>query len=478
MPLIPTTPHARGALLRPFPYLSLVSHRDQKLLSEMCPKPIARFALDTSASFGGALNCGVYGHLQDAATDIIRHHGIGPLSKWVDDHIIIRILLEHLTAYNALRSEQRARILQRGGPHQSGGRLWYGGSTLPDGRTEEFDEDMVFPIRDLSSSSQRSANDARFSCNLDDINRISDILGIPWQLEKDIPFSTEFPFTGFLWNLSNKTVAIPDAKKSKYLAAITEWQGSPYITSRKFKNYASSGMGIAITIGNHWRAWRLLPNWHTDDRNIGWAEAVGFEFLTRTLIAARSCTDGLTPSHAVVYGDNKGIVEGWWNGRSCNPQINGVFKHVHAVLEAKHLLVHSRYVRSASNPADAPSHGHYPPTCLLIAPIPIPAELQLLVVDYDSPPHHTELKAAASTHSTRHRTKSRHDPSLEHHAERDFHSNRHALEFAITFHEWTNCLHFDVPLPPVNAVVGPPKPYSPGLTPFPSALRPHCPASQ
>ena len=48
-----------------------------------------------------------------------------------------------------------------------------------------------------------------------------------------------------------------------------------------FKAYsdASSGVGIGITIGDRWRAWRLLPGWKADGWEIGWAEAVGFEFL-------------------------------------------------------------------------------------------------------------------------------------------------------------------------------------------------------
>ena len=34
---------------------------------------------------------------------------------------------------------------------------------MPDGRPEEFDEDMLFPLRDLSSASPRFSNDAQFT---------------------------------------------------------------------------------------------------------------------------------------------------------------------------------------------------------------------------------------------------------------------------------------------------------------------------
>ena len=46
---------------------------------------------------------------------------------------------------------------------------------------------------------------------------------------------------------------------------------------------ASSGVGIGIVINGHWRAWRLLPGWDAEKRDIGWAEAVSFELLIQML---------------------------------------------------------------------------------------------------------------------------------------------------------------------------------------------------
>ena len=43
--------------------------------------------IDTCLAFGASPSAGVYGHIADAAAEIFRHHGIGPLNKWVDDHI-------------------------------------------------------------------------------------------------------------------------------------------------------------------------------------------------------------------------------------------------------------------------------------------------------------------------------------------------------------------------------------------------------
>jgi len=60
--------------------------------------------------------------------------------------------------------------------------------------------------------------------NPDYVDRLSQELGIPWETSKDIPFASEVPFIGFLWNLTDSSVSIPVRKKSKYLAAIVLWE--------------------------------------------------------------------------------------------------------------------------------------------------------------------------------------------------------------------------------------------------------------
>lgn len=106
------------------------------------------FAINTSNNFGLTSAGGCYGLLADTGTDIIRCEGIGPLSKWVDDHIFFRIKKEHLTNYNAHRQRQHQFITKNGGCQLIGSRIWYQGDTMEDGRAEEFDEDNSAPLRD------------------------------------------------------------------------------------------------------------------------------------------------------------------------------------------------------------------------------------------------------------------------------------------------------------------------------------------
>jgi hypothetical protein len=119
---------------------------------------------------------------------------------------------------------------------------------------------------------------------------------------------------------------------------------------------ASSGVGISVVIGERWRAWRLLPGWKSDGRDIGWAEAIGFEFLCEYVF------DGAPPgTHVRIWGDNTGVVEGWWRGRHRNEHVNDVFRRIADRCHDNQCGAITRYVASAQNPADDPSRGRYGP---------------------------------------------------------------------------------------------------------------------
>ena len=118
-----------------------------------------QFAVNVCNNFGLTSAGGVYGMVADAGADVFRAHGIGPLSKWVDDHIFFRIPRSHLPAYNAKRAEWHQEIQAQGGRRQEGSRLWYGGGTLPSGATQEFDEDCHATLWDLANTSPRTAGD-------------------------------------------------------------------------------------------------------------------------------------------------------------------------------------------------------------------------------------------------------------------------------------------------------------------------------
>lgn len=424
------------------------------------------FCLDTCASFGLSPGAGVYGSLADAGVDLFRSEGIGPISKWMDDHVFIRILLEYLAEYNRNRQHWAKQIQALGWQHD-GGRISYRGHALADGTVEEFDEDCVFPFADKSAHSDRSPEDRRYTYNFDDIDRFSARLCIPWELSKDTAFASVTTYIGFDWDLHNLTVTVGPKKKAKYLLAIEEWFARPthalqevqklygkllhtclvvppgraYLTgleamlstgstspfvphfppksvredlrwweqilskpvlSRPIPgpvtlrdmgafSDASSGIGIAIVINGRWRAWRLIPGWQRLDgeKDIGWAEALGFEFMVRSIVESDDASGQFQ-----TYGDNQGVVDGWRNGRSRNNAVNIVFRRIHAILSSTngHTGIRVSYVPSALNPADDPSRGIYASRALLLPPIALPDGLERFVVDATTPYTAIELQ--------------------------------------------------------------------------------------
>src|SRR5277367_4917932 len=95
--------------------------------------------------------------------------------------------------------------------------------SMPDGLPAEFDEDAAHPIRDFFHLPDHSLFDSPFTYCDADVDDISGQLGIPWEPSKTIPFSYVVPYLGFEWDLSQRTVAIPERKKTKYKAAIEDW---------------------------------------------------------------------------------------------------------------------------------------------------------------------------------------------------------------------------------------------------------------
>ena len=133
---------------------------------------------------------------------------------------------------------------------------------------------------------------------------------------------------------------------------------------------------MAITVGVRWQAWRWAPGWKSQGRDIQWAKAIGFELLTICIFSLSNEGD-----HVVVYRDNWGVIEGWWKRCSANRPTNHVFQCILQLSEDCGRMVHTRYIPSTPNPADAPSRGVYPPRSLLLSPISIPGKARSLLID-------------------------------------------------------------------------------------------------
>ena len=150
-------------------------------------------------------------------------NGIGPILRWVDDHLFLRIPRTSLADYNTHCAQTAQQIMSVGGLAARGGRIWFTGSTLLNDQTEEFDEDHFFPFKDLSNAFPCPDSDHPYCYNIDDIDCVSGDLGVPWEISKDIPFSDCLTFISLTWNLTDSTVCLAETKCAKYIVALNDW---------------------------------------------------------------------------------------------------------------------------------------------------------------------------------------------------------------------------------------------------------------
>lgn len=118
--------------------------------------------VDHCVAFGSASSAGLFGRVADAFVAIIKHRGAQQVLKWVDDIIFFRY------------------------PCNSSAPFSY-----------SYDSNLVF--------------------------RTASYLGLPWSLPKFKDFANSFTYLGFLWNISERTVQIPQAKKSKFKNRCQPW---------------------------------------------------------------------------------------------------------------------------------------------------------------------------------------------------------------------------------------------------------------
>jgi hypothetical protein len=131
----------------------------------VCVKWSDLIYMDHCCCFGCTSSSGIFGHCADAIKAIYLWHLIDLVLKWADDFSFWR--------YPATSSPT--------GP-------W----------AYRVDESLIWDI----------ANE----------------LGWPWSADKSFPFSFEFKYLGFQWDLTNKTVCLALDKKAKFLHKLDSWR--------------------------------------------------------------------------------------------------------------------------------------------------------------------------------------------------------------------------------------------------------------
>jgi hypothetical protein len=267
--------------------------------------------------------------------------------------------------------------------------------------------------------------------------------------------------------------ALRDGKAVRHL-----YEPSHFIDIQAFSD-ASSEVGIGLVIGSRWRAWKLVPDWKTRNgkKDIGWAEAVGFELLVYTIATSPFAQDCV-----IAFGDNTGVVEGWYNGRHRNREANECFKRVNEFISSLFVALRStpsmyqvsvtqlmahREVSMVPGPSFSPT-SQFPAPFAPYSSTPPPvmpldrqkAQLKTFFVP-PTPIGKTVKKPNESPEQRQRPSESGKKPSLN--------SPSVATSNSEKGHK------FGAPIPSATGDASPSAPpYTPSLTPQPSPLRPHC----
>jgi hypothetical protein len=134
---------------------------------------------------------------------------------------------------------------------------------------------------------------------------------------------------------------------------------------------ASTSWGIGFWMEGKWIAWRSIPGWKTDGRDIGWLEMVAVELALHAVIAA-----GYENVHLIFRSDNSGVVGALKCGSSRNAPQNSILHRIIHLFHDHDLWVTTTWIPTKDNPADDPSRGVFPPAENLFSPLPkLPSHL-------------------------------------------------------------------------------------------------------
>ncbi len=130
-------------------------------------------------------------------------------------------------------------------------------------------------------------------------------------------------------------------------------------------------------VGDWWAAWKFIPNWRVDGREMGWAETITVELIVLWIIHDSQVGNDCTVK---VRSDNMGVIGAGNGGRSRNPHCNNSIR-VATLLISSNTVLDFKHVKSADNRADPISRGELgPPDAHLKISFQLPEELQQFLV--------------------------------------------------------------------------------------------------
>lgn len=324
--------------------------------------------VDRALMFGLTSSAGVFGSIADMLVAIYEQAGFGPICKWVDDFFVVLLpgaswteleFISLTAAFGVPWSHAKTRPL-------ASVQRFIGFDWDLVNRTVALPPEKLRRMRDLVCKWQQTG---LLYCKREAESLHGKLVHVSCILPLIRPFLRSVSVFAGSFETARAKRPLPPS-----MIADLSWVAfllvslpnvlplmSPDIIDIQWWGDASSSFGIGIAISHFWAVWKWAPDFKVGpgrDFDIGWAEAIAIELGLRIAIVtgllrspdrARSCF--------LVRSDNSGVVAVMNKGRSRSRATNRVLKQVY-LLQAQHgIRLHTEYVSTRVNIADALSRG-------------------------------------------------------------------------------------------------------------------------
>ncbi|PSR81116.1 hypothetical protein PHLCEN_2v6451 [Hermanssonia centrifuga] len=324
--------------------------------------------VDRAVAFGLRSSAGVFGALADMLVAIYRASGFGPLTKWVDDFLVIRTPDQSWTEDEFI--ELTARLGVPWGKDKTRplatrqryiGFIWDLASKLVCLPQEKLTSILQLLETWLKSPSSFSAAEAAHLHGK--LIHISCIFPL---VRPFLPSISQFArlFRSPRSKLHPPAAVQADLTWVRYLVEKLPNEmplSSPEPLDINWWGDASTSFGVGVIVGEFWGVWQWAQGFTVGphrDFDIGWAEAVAVELGLQMAIHHGLINLRAPERNSIlVRSDNSGVVTVVNKGRSRSRNTNKVLKHIYRLCADHRIHLAAQHVPGRDNISDALSRG-------------------------------------------------------------------------------------------------------------------------
>jgi hypothetical protein len=358
----------------------------------LCCQVKGGYYMDHNFPFGACSAHYCLGRLVDAIVDILHAVGISPVPKWADDLFPIRFPISSYATSDGSTSYRYAYDLDSFKKFLSPlsvpwhNTKWKDFSSKPvylglvwdfDKRTVALDEPKrvkyLTKVNDFLVHHLSSRVEKKLAMSL--LGTLSHVTVVHQDGRSYLSTLSAFisTFTNEHKPRYPRTSVIKDLQWWSSKLSETGFAITPHRETQDLSIWvdASKSWGIGIVIGDEWDTWKWCTPWHTEGRNLGWAEAVAIELAAQILFER-----GMPNASVLIRGDNQGVIGSYGCGRGRNLHVNLAVRRTEIIGTSSNLLYVLEYTESKRNKADHISRGELGPLSKQISDyIQLPEEL-------------------------------------------------------------------------------------------------------